>query len=99
MTDRHLHCVYFKYDDPNCGNGRCLLKEKKIEFGFKKCCEDIVLRPVLLLSYYLTWKCGYTDWVKADKEAIEFIDRYKINDYPKGDYNEEKDKRKDTGRD
>lgn len=83
MTDRHIHCVYFRYDDPSSIKGYCLLKQEEIEYGFKPHCPNIVLRPHELLSYYLMHEgiCG--DWVCSDKKALEYIERVGFNTYPK----------------
>ena len=83
MTYRHLHCVYFQYSNPNGGCGRCLLKNKHIERGYGPHCEDIVLRPTEILSYFLKHEHYCEDWECADKKALEFIDKTGINTYPK----------------
>lgn len=92
MTDRHLHCVYFQYydpdkyfkgDNPNKFEGCCLLKNKKIKNGFKPHCEDWVLRPHILISYYLKHEGYCEDWDCADDKALEYLDRIGFNTYPK----------------
>lgn len=85
MTDRHLHCVYFKYYDVNDPKGYCLLHQKEIQNGFRPHCPNIVLRPHLLLSYYLVHKGLCDSWECGDKKALEYLERVKLNDYPKGD--------------
>ena len=83
MTDRHIHCVYFKYDKINDVNGKCLLKNKDIDFGYYPHCEDAVLVPSLILSYFLKIE-GYCDnWFDADEKALEFLEKMKLNRYPK----------------
>ena len=83
MTDRHIHCVYFQYDDVSSANGKCLLKNKEIEYGFRNHCDDYVLRPMLLLSYFLKYE-GYCGDLKcANKKALDFLDRSGLNTYPK----------------
>lgn len=93
MTDRHLHCVYFQYDDVSSPNGKCLLKNKEIEYGFRNHCDDYVLRPMRLLSYFLRHEGYCGDWECADKKALDYLDRIGFNTYPKiqknnGDENE-----------
>ena len=83
MTDRHLHCVYFQYTNPNQADGYCLLKQEKLERGYGHCCDDIVLRPVELISYFLMHEGYCSDWECADKKALEYIDRVGFNTYPK----------------
>lgn len=83
MTDRHLHCVYFQYDDVSSPNGKCLLKNEKIEWGFGHRCDDYVLRPQEVLSYYLKHEGYCGDWECADKKALEYLDRIGFNTYPK----------------
>lgn len=83
MTDRHLHCVYFQYYNLNSTNGYCLLKNKKIERGYEPHCEDIVLRPQEVLSYFLKHEHYCADWVCADKKALEYLDKVGFNTYPK----------------
>lgn len=82
MSDRHFHCVYFQFDDSNDLGGHCLLKNEEIEWGFKKCCEDIVLRPEHVLSYFLKHEGYCDDWDCADKKANEYIKRVCFNTYP-----------------
>lgn len=81
--DRHLHCVYFQFEDPMSPNGFCLLKNKEIEYGFRNHCDDYVLRPMLLLSYFLKHEGYCGDWECADKKALEYLDRIGFNTYPK----------------
>lgn len=88
MTDRHLHCVYFQYDNLNTTKGFCVLKQKNIEHGFKPHCPNIVLRPQSLLSYFLRHEGYCGDWECADKKALDYLDRIGFNTYPKN--NEEK---------
>lgn len=83
MTDRHLHCVYFQYDDVSSSHGKCLLKNKKIEWGFGHHCNDYVLRPMEILSYFLKHEGYCGDWECADKKALEYLDRIGFNTYPK----------------
>lgn len=83
MTDRHLHCVYFKFDNPDNPSGYCLLNQKKIEWGFKPHCENYVLRPSLILSYFLVHKGYCSDWAYSDNQAIDYIKKIGFNDYPK----------------
>ena len=85
MTDRHLHCVYFKYDNPDKIEGFCLLKNKKIEHGFKPHCKNWVLRPHMLISYYLKHEGICNDWADADDKALEYLKKVGFNDYPDGD--------------
>ena len=89
MTDRHIHCVYFQYIDPNDISGYCLLKSKKIKYGFKPHCDDYVLRPMELLSYFLKHEHYCEDWECADKKALDYIDRAGWNTYPKYKYKHE----------
>ena len=70
MTDRHLHCVYFQYDDP--------------DNGYYHCCERVVLRPVEVLSYFLKYEHYCEDWGCADQKALDFLDGYGFNTYPIG---------------
>ena len=83
MTDRHLHCVYFKWDNPNSFEGYCLLKQEKIKDGFRNHCENIILRPELVISYFLKHEGYCKDWDCADKKALEYIKRVGFNSYPK----------------
>ena len=85
MTDRHIHCVYFQYKDPNDPGGHCLLKCKDIELGFKPHCDAYIPRPTLLISYFLKHEHYCADWECADKKALDYIDRAGWNTYPKGD--------------
>lgn len=82
MTDRHLHCVYFKYNAKNDIKGYCLLKQKRIKRGYSHHCPNIVLRPSVLLSYYI--KNPNIHWAEANKKAAEYINNGGFNDYPKG---------------
>ena len=75
MTDRHIHCVYFKYDDSNDLDGYCLLKCKNIEIGFGPCCENIVLRPSELLQYFLVHNNYCDNWGDAAEEVKEYLHR------------------------
>lgn len=81
MTDRHIHCVYFHYDDPNNIEGECLLKNETVE-GFKPHCDCIVLRPQLLLSYFLKHEHYCGDWECADRKALEYLDKVGFNSFP-----------------
>lgn len=90
MNDRHLHCVYFQYDDHDNVKGYCLLKQKDVEYGYYHCCERVVLRPVEILSYFLKYGHYCEDWECADQKALDFLDRYGFNTYPiGGDMDEE----------
>ena len=83
MSERNLHCVYFKYDDLSSPGGYCLLKNEKIRFAFHHCCEKIVLRPSSVLSYFLKHKCHCEKWAEADDAALAYIHHFNFNDYPK----------------
>ena len=83
MTDRHVHCVYFKYDNPDNSGGYCLLKCKNIEIGFRPCCENIVLRPSELLEYFLVHNNYCDNWSDVAEEVMEYLHRVKFNNYPK----------------
>ena len=83
MTDRHLHCVYFKYDDPSKPEGTCLLKQEKITRGYAPHCQDIVLRPMNILSYFLKHEQYCESWECADKKALEYLEKVGFNNYPK----------------
>ena len=85
MTDRHLHCVYFQYTNPNDAKGHCLLKDEDILMGYAHCCEYIVLRPVEILSYFLKHEQYCEDWECADKKALTYIKKAGFNTYPKGE--------------
>ena len=91
MTDRHLHCVYFQYNSTKGLKGYCLLKNKKIKHGFRNHCDDYVLRPIELLSYYLRHEGYCGDWECADKKALEYLDRIGFNTYPKIQKNDDGD--------
>lgn len=83
MTDRHLHCVYFQFENPNNARGYCLLKNKTIKEGYKPHCDCIVLRPTLILSYFLKHEQYCENWECADKKALEYLDTVGFNTYPK----------------
>lgn len=83
MSDRHLHCVYFQYNNPNKVSGYCLLKNEKIDKGYSRCCNDIVLRPHELLSYFLRHEHYCEDWECADRIALEYLNKTGFNSYPK----------------
>lgn len=83
MSDRHLHCVYFKYNSNDSLEGHCLLKDKGIQYGFKQSCDKCVLRPSSIISYYLKHNNYCDDWGCSDKKAIEYLKKTKFNDYPK----------------
>lgn len=85
MTDRHIHCVYFQFDDPNHPGGYCLLKQKEIPYGFHPHCDKIILRPMSLLSYFLKHEHYCEDWECADKKALTYLERVGFNTYPKKD--------------
>lgn len=85
MSDRHIHCVYFKYDNQNDVNGKFLLKNKEIRFGYHQCCDKIVLRPSSVLSYFLKHRNYVRTWQCSDEKAIEYLTQVKFNDYPKGE--------------
>ena len=91
MTDRHIHCVYYQYNDPHTPKGFCILKQEEIDFGFKPHCPDIVLRPMVLLSYFLRHEGYCGDWECADKKALEYLDRIGFNTYPKIQKNDDGD--------
>ena len=82
MSDRHLHCVYFRYDDKNSVEGICLLSNDIIEKGYEHCCDNIVLRPMSILSYFLKHEGYCGDWECADKKALEYLERTGFNNYP-----------------
>ena len=83
MSDRHLHCVYFQYNDENSIDGFCLLKQEKIEDGMRHHCDKIVLRPYYILSYFLIHNHYCEDWECTDRKAIEYLNRTGFNNYPK----------------
>lgn len=83
MTDRHIHCVYFQYDDSNDLDGYCLLKCKNIDIGFGPCCENIVLRPSELLEYFLVHNNYCDSWGDAAEEVMEYLNITNFNNYPK----------------
>ena len=83
VTDRHLHCVYFKFDDPDNPRGRCLLKDKVIEEGFHPCCEYCVLRPFEVLAYFLKHNGYCEDWGCADTKARQYLEKVGFNNYPR----------------
>lgn len=85
MTDRHIHCVYFQFDNPNHSGGYCLLKQKEIPYGFHPHCDKIVLRPMELLSYFLKHEHYCEDWECADKKALDYLEQVGFNTYPKKD--------------
>ena len=82
MTDRHIHCVYFQYGNQKSVKGHCLLKNKIIERGFEKHCDNIVLMPSMILSYFLKHEGYCADWECADRKASRYIDRAGFNTYP-----------------
>lgn len=83
MSDRHFHCVYFQFECSNDLGGHCLLKNEYINWGFEKCCENIVLRPEQVLSYFLKHEDYCDNWECADKKACEYIGKVGFNTYPK----------------
>lgn len=83
MTDRHIHCVYFQYNSTKSSKGYCLLKNKEIKHSFRNHCDDYVLRPYLVLSYFLRHEGVCGDWECADNKALDFLDRAGFNNYPK----------------
>lgn len=83
MIDRHIDCVYFQYNNTKSSKGYCLLKNKKIEHSFGNHCDDYVLKPMLLLSYFLKYEGYCEDWKCTDKKALEFLDKFSFNTYPK----------------
>ena len=85
MSDRHLHRVYFKCNNQNDFNGKCLLKNKEIRFGFHQCCDKIVLRPSSVLSYFLKHNKYCKTWQCSDEKAIEYLIKNRFNDYPRGE--------------
>ena len=82
MSDRHLHCVYFQYFKNNNVNGICLLKNKEIEYGFKHCCENIVLKPSEILTYFLKHENYCEDWFDASEKSLEYLEKVEFNNYP-----------------
>lgn len=92
MTDRHLHCVYFQYFNPNDTDGWCLLKNKHIERGYERHCDKIVLRPMEILSYFLKHNHYCEDWECADKKALEYLERSGFNTYPKCELSDDEEK-------
>ena len=84
MTDRHIHCVYFQYDDQNDLDGYCLLKCKNIEIGFGPCCENIVLRPSELLEYFLVHNNYCDNWGDAAEEVMEYLHKTNFKKKKKG---------------
>ena len=86
MSFRHIHCVYFKYDNnPSLLDGYCLLKQKHISYGYKPQCDKAVVIPSELLSAYLVTKGYCNKWFSADKQATDFLNEMGLNDYPGGD--------------
>ena len=85
MSDRHWHCVYFQYNNPDDVKGYCLLKQKNIQRGYEQCCDKIVLRPLEVLSYFLKHEHYCEDWECADQKALNYLDRVGFNTYPIGD--------------
>lgn len=83
MSDRHLHCVYFQYFDKNDLKGHCLLKNQDIEYGFHKCCKNIVLKPREILAYYLKHNNMNNSWGWANETAEEYLKGVGFNNYPK----------------
>lgn len=83
MTDRHVHCVYCQFTNSNEVKGHCLLKKKNIPKMYTPCCENIVLRPGEILSYFLKHEGYCGDWACADKKALDYLDRTGFNTYPK----------------
>lgn len=83
MIDIHLHCVYFKYEDTHDIKGVCLLKNKLIKTGFGNCCNDIVLKPYYILSYFLKDEHYCESGSCVDKKVFENIERMGYNSYPK----------------
>lgn len=82
MTDRHIHCVYCQWTDPDNIKAYCVLKQKEIEFAFKPHCDKCVLRPELVLSYFLKHENFCNTWECADKKANEYIEKVGFNTYP-----------------
>lgn len=83
MTDRHLHCVYFKYDNPDNVRGECLLWRKEIERGYEQCCPRVVLRPSEVVTYFLKHEHYCQDWVSASEEALDYLEKVGwMNNYP-----------------
>ena len=83
MTDRHLHCVYFQYNDENSIDGFCLLKQEKIKYGFENHCSEMVLRPLEVLTYFLKHEKYCDDWNCASRKALEYLDKTGFNNYLK----------------
>ena len=75
--------MYFRYDDPDSVCGYCILKRKDIDMGFGQCCDDVVLRPSVLLSYFLKHEHYCDDWFLADEMARDYLGKVDFNDYPK----------------
>lgn len=82
MTDRHIHCCYFQFDDPTSIQGYCILKNKTIKEGFRPCCEYIVLRPFEVLAYFLKHNGYCENWECAHKKAATYLESTGFNTYP-----------------
>ena len=83
MSDRHLHCVYYQFDNSNMQGGHCLLHNKVIPLGFAHCCDSIVLRPSEVLTYYLRHDDIVADWSEANHAANRYIEHIGLNNYPR----------------
>ena len=90
MSDRHLHCVYFQYVKNNDIKGICLLNNKEIERGFEHCCENIVLKPSEILTYFLKHENYCENWSDASNKSLGYLEKVGFNNYPY--YNNEKEK-------
>lgn len=82
MSLRCLHCVYYKFDDPNDCGGECLLKKAKVPYCFAKACESMVRRPSIAISCYLFNEDFVDDWSASDTMAYSYMSKNNINDYP-----------------
>lgn len=82
MTDKHVHCVYFRYNNPNSLEGYCLLKQEKITHGYRSHCKDMVLRPLDVLEYYIMNETECDGWGEAVLMAEAFMRKSKFNNYP-----------------
>ena len=91
MSDRHLHCVYFQYFINSNVNGVCLLKNEEIEYGFSHCCENIVLKPSEILTYFLKHEKYCENWSDASEKSLEYLEKVGFNNYPYCNNKKERD--------